>query len=99
MSSDCKSQFDCFRKKIDLDFIKMSSGRFTGCSTTGISREDPDNQVSDAQLQEVIKRVREEMNKMREDFSAELAEQSEKHLERERHLSEQILSYQTEMAT
>lgn len=84
----------------DLDFIKMSSGRFTGCSTTiGYSREDPDNQVSDAQLQDVVKRVKEEMNKMREEFSAELAEQSEKHLERERHLSEQILSYQTEMAT
>lgn len=35
---------------------------------------------------------------MRERFSADMTEQSEKHLERERHLSSQILSYQTDMA-
>ena len=39
------------------------------------------------------------MVELREKYSAEITEQSEKHLERERHLSSQIISYQTEMAS
>ena len=98
---DRKSQMDGLRRRVtDLDFLKASSGRLTGCSTIGHSHEEAENHhPQDERLGDVLRKVKEEMSKMREEFSAELTEQSEKHLERERHLSEQILSYQTEMAT
>ena len=102
IAMDRKSQMDGLRRRVtDLDFLKASSGRLTGCSTIGHSQEEAENHhhPQDERLSDVLRKVKEEMSKMREEFSAELTEQSEKHLERERHLSEQILSYQTEMAT
>ena len=47
---------------------------------------------------EAIEKLRQQIDEIGDKCSLEMSQQSEKHLERERHLNSQILSYQTELA-
>jgi predicted HD phosphohydrolase len=83
LALDRKSQIEELKQRVnDLDVLNQSQ----------VNNEQEKTSI------DIVKKVRDEMTLLREQFSAEITEQSEKHLERERHLSSQILSYQTEMA-
>jgi len=83
LARDRKSQIEELKQRLqDVDFPNRPHGV----------------QGDDNSQTEGIDKLRQQIDEIGDKCSLEMSQQSEKHLERERHLNSQILSYQTELA-